>query len=319
VKRRNIALLSTAAALAVFAAPWVVKSPVASSTEELASVTSMIGDLPAKLVSAVSGRHPGFDTSEYPGDDAMRTWKASAPYEWVGYYLSAPCHKDDSWSGKRETLTGMGWGLAVVYVGQQSWGKDPAKPVRTTVKRRVRDHRGHLRTIRQVVTSRLTAPRGADCAAAHLSADRGVRDAADAIARTAAEGFPKGTVVFLDIERMDRIPVAMHDYYVAWTRRMIADGRYVPGYYVHTHNAKSIYADVAPLFAAMNMKTEPRFWIAGNGDTRFSPDVEPTDVGHEFASMWQGIIDRFETRSGVRIPIDVSVASVQSPSAVATD
>ena len=319
MKRRTVALLSSATALAVLAAPYVVKSPVASSTEEFASVTSVIGDLPAKLASAITGRHPGFDTSEYPGDDALRTWKASGPYEWVGYYLSAPCHKDDSWSGKRETLTSMGWGLAVVYVGQQSWGKDPARPVRTTVKQRVRDRRGRLRTVRRVVLRPLTAPRGADCAAAHLGADRGVRDAEDAIARTATEGFARGTVVFLDIERMERIPAAMRDYYVAWTRRVIQDGRYLPGYYVHTYNAKSVYDDVAPVFAAMSVKRDPQFWIAGNGDTRFSPNGEPTGVGHEFASVWQGIIDRFETRSGVRIPIDVSVASVPSPSAVATD
>ena len=29
--------------------------------------------------------HPGFDTSLYPGDAAMRAWAApSSPYEWVG-------------------------------------------------------------------------------------------------------------------------------------------------------------------------------------------------------------------------------------------
>jgi len=319
VKRRNVALLSTAAALAVLGAPWIVKSPVASATEQLASVTADIADIPTKLASTVTGRHLGFDTSDYPGDDAMQTWKTSAPYEWVGYYLPAPCHKDDSWSGKRETLSQMGWGLAVVYVGQQSWGKDPAKPVRTTVKRKVRDKRGRIRTVRHVVTRRLTAAPGADCSAAHMSANRGQRDADDAIARTVNEGFASGTVVFLDIERMERIPTAMRDYYLAWTRRVLEDGRYVPGYYVHTHNAQTVYGDVAPLFQSMNARADPRFWIAGNGEGRFGPHRAPTDVGHEFASMWQGIIDRFETRSGIRLPIDVSVAAVPSPSAVATD
>jgi len=319
VKRRNVALLTSAAALAVLGAPWVVKSPVATATEQLASVTAQIGDIPAKLASAVSGRHLGFDTSEYPGDDAMRMWKVSAPYEWVGYYLSAPCHKDDSWTGKRETLANMGWGLAVVYVGQQSWGKDPAQPVRTTVKRKVRDKRGRVRTVRQVVSRPLTAPRGADCAAAYLSTARGRQDADDAILKTVAEGFPSGTVVFLDIERMERIPNAMRDYYLGWTRRVLEDGRFVPGYYVHTHNARSVFSDVSQLFLSMNVTTEPRFWVAGNGQAQFSEHREPTDVGHEFASMWQGILDRFETRSGVRLPIDVSVASVPSPSGVATD
>src|SRR5512140_733082 len=40
-----------------------------------------------------AGKHLGFDTYAYPGDDAMLAWKQDgAPYEWVGYYLpSAPC------------------------------------------------------------------------------------------------------------------------------------------------------------------------------------------------------------------------------------
>ena len=118
---------------------------------------------------------------------------------------------------------------------------------------------------------------------------------------------------------MEQVPNAMRDYYLAWTRRVLEDGRYLPGYYVHTHNAQRVYADVAPLVRSMGVTTDPRFWVAGNGEAEFGPLREPTDVGHEFASMWQGILDRFETRSGVRLPIDVSVASVPSPSAVATD
>ncbi len=41
----------------------------------------------------------------------MLAWKQDgAPYEWVGYYLpSAPCHKGDTWEGKRQKLTDMGW------------------------------------------------------------------------------------------------------------------------------------------------------------------------------------------------------------------
>src|SRR5689334_2849742 len=66
--------------------------------------------------------HAGFDTSIYPGDAAMSAWhKPSSPYEWVGYYLQAPCHRDPSWMGKRSTLRSMGWGLAVLYVGQQTF------------------------------------------------------------------------------------------------------------------------------------------------------------------------------------------------------
>jgi hypothetical protein len=75
--------------------------------------------------AAERGSYLGFDTSIYPGDDAMRSWRKHAKYDWVGYYLPAPCHKDGSWQGKRATLEAMGWGVAVVYVGQQTWGRTP--------------------------------------------------------------------------------------------------------------------------------------------------------------------------------------------------
>ena len=35
-----------------------------------------------------------------------------SPYTWVGYYLPSPCHADASWTGERDTLITMGWGLA---------------------------------------------------------------------------------------------------------------------------------------------------------------------------------------------------------------
>ena len=314
MKKRHLAMWWAAGLATLVAAPYVITRPILSTTTSLAALTAPIADVPAKLASVVTGKHLGFDTSEYPGDDAMLTWKSSAPYEWVGYYLEAPCHRDDGWSGKRSTLTNMGWGLAVVYVGQQSWGKDPAKPVRASIKKTVRDKRGRVRVVRQTVTRPLSAPKGSTCNAAFLSASRGRSDAEDAMQRTQAEGFPRGTVIFLDIERMERVPQAMRDYYSAWTKRVLEDGRYRPGYYVHTHNAERVYDDVQLVHAAAGVTTEPPFWIAGNGQERFEPASSPSGVGHSFASVWQGILDKVETRNGVKIPIDVNVASVPSPS-----
>lgn len=43
---------------------------------------------------------------------------------------------------------------------------------------------------------------------------------------------------------MTRVPNAMRDYYVAWTERILEDGRFRPAYYAHTHNAQQIYDDV---------------------------------------------------------------------------
>ncbi len=297
--------------------PDKLPNPVSAVTDEIASAAR-------RVASNVSGSHLGFDTSEYPGDDAMRAWReGDSPYEWVGYYLPASCHKDDSWTGKRQTLTDMGWGLAVVYVGQQTWGQTPGAPrvITRWVRRRVREtairhhHRVTRYVTRRVAVRAVIAPRvlpGQSCSPHLVSSSQGTQEASDAIARAQAEGFPAGTVIFLDVEHMDFVPQRMRDYYKAWVARVLHDGRYTPGIYAHTANAATIYADVKGVFQAAGSRVDPPFWIAGSSG--FAPRKPPTDVGHAFASVWQGLLDVVETRNGVSLKIDKSVASVPSPS-----
>ena len=291
---------------------------------------SEIATVAAAVETATTGAHLGFDTSKYPGDEAMQAWRDDGSYEWVGYYLpSAPCHRDASWSGKREQLTQTGWGVAVVYVGQQTWGKTPGKAELVTkyVKRRVRQVKTrHGRKVVSYVTKRvpvkvLVQPRaepGSSCSTHFVSAARGRAEADDAIARTEAEGFPRGTVIFLDVEHMSNVPTAMREYYKQWTARVLADGRYRPGFYAHTANAALIYRDVKNVYDSLNISGEPPFWVAGN-TAEFAPGKTPTDVGHAFAAVWQGVLDRVEERNGHRLPIDVSVAATPSPSTVLSD
>jgi hypothetical protein len=291
---------------------------------------SEIVTVAANVETAAAGGHLGFDTSKYPGDDAMQAWRDDGSYEWVGYYLpAAPCHRDATWSGKREQLTRMGWGLAVVYVGQQTWGKTPGKAELVTkyVKRRVRQVKTrHGRKVVSYVTKRvpvkvLVQPRaepGSSCSTHFISASRGRAEADDAIARTESEGFPRGTVIFLDIEHMNTVPQAMRDYYKEWTARVLADGRYRPGFYAHTANAALIYRDVKNVYDSLNLSDEPPFWVAGN-TAEFAPGKTPADVGHAFAAVWQGVLDKVEERNGHRLPIDVSVAATASPSTVLSD
>ena len=299
-----------------------LSNPLAFAATELASAAELVG-------SAVSGRHLGFDTSKYPGDDAMQAWREDGSYEWVGYYLPAPCHRDVSWSGKREQLSRSGWGLAVVYVGQQTWGKTPGKAEVVTkyVKKRVRQvKRRNGKRVVTYVTKRVPVkvvipPRaqpGSSCSTHFVSGSRGKIEADDAIARTLAEGFPQGTVIFLDIEHMNAIPGAMRAYYKQWTARVLADGRYRPGFYAHTRNAASIYADVKEVYDSMGVTNEPPFWVAGNS-AEFAPGKVPTDVGHAFAAVWQGVLDKVEERNGHKFPIDVNVAATPSPSTVLAD
>jgi hypothetical protein len=296
-----------------------VPNPVEAIGEAVSEATENI------TVNFRDGKHLGFDTYAYPGDEAMLAWRhENVPYEWVGYYLpSAPCHKGDSWAGKRQRLTDMGWGMAVIYVGQQVWSGTPRQRIVRTkyvtktvrVTRRVNGRRVVRRVRKRVpvkVVSYARARPGQSCSTHLVSGARGRRDADDAIRRAAREGFPAGTVVFLDIERMERTPKAMRDYYKEWTKRMIADGTYRPGYYVHTHNANLVYRDVAGVFIDAGKLEEPAFWVAGG--RQFSPNKEPHEVGHDFAKVWQGVLDVVRTHNGVKLPIDVNVAAVPSPS-----
>jgi hypothetical protein len=107
----------------------------------------------------------------------------------------------------------------------------------------------------------------------------------------------------------------MRDYYKAWTATVLQDGRYRPGVYVHKHNAAEVFRDVKALFLAAGLKEEPRFWIASARD--FSPDKKPEEVGHEFAGMWQGVIDVVRKVADVALPIDINVSNWPSPSDVA--
>jgi Rv2525c-like, glycoside hydrolase-like domain len=314
---RNALMFLVAAVSASFEAPRLVHRPLGQATVELVDVPDATGDAVKRFASNVSSSHLGFDTNVYPGDKAMDAWRRSGDYEWVGYYLSAPCHKDDSWAGKRAHLVSNGWGLAVIYVGQQTWGQSY---VPTTVKRLVTVSKKSTsskrkRHVTRVMTRRTVTPvatTGDGCSASYVGAAQGKIDARDAVSQARREGFASGTVVFLDVEHMDRIPQRMRDYYRAWATAVLADGRYRPGIYAHTKNAGTIYDDVNDAYDAAGREDDPPFWIAGSGG--FSPGRDPTDVGHAFASVWQGMLDVVRTHNGVRLPIDISVASVASPS-----
>jgi hypothetical protein len=262
----------------------------------LLSACADAGSIFAPLPNRDRAAHPGFDTSIYPGDAAMRAWLApSSPYEWVGYYLAAPCHGNTSWLGRRAFLGSLRWGTAVLYVGQQTWEG--------------------VATAALVVPGETGAARAAQsttCSRTMLSGAQGTIEGSDAAAKTANEGFPAGTVIFLDIEYMSTVTQPMRDYYESWVAQVLADGRYLPGIYCHKSNAATIYADVKDEFTARRPTATPQFWIASQ--TGFSLDKAPIDVGHPFANVWQGRLDTDETWNGVPLHIDANVADSKSPS-----
>ena len=297
------------AGLAALAAGWAcgtgTTEPSTPANNEQQSKVADVAAKVAQVAAAVTGQdapiannyekghYVGFDTHTYPGTATMTAWKHTpgSPYSWVGYYLPSPCHNDASWTGKRDTLRTMGWGVAVVYVGQQTWGKTP-------------------RVLSQA--QRDAVKKKNDCSTDLISPDEGTAEANDATARTQAEGFPKGTVVFLDLERMETIPPAMRAYYRAWAKRMLEIGTYTPGFYAHEHNAQQVHDDVMLEFVAAGRKDEPRFWIAGGKG--FDEGKAPQDVGYTFAGMWQGVIDVARSVAKIKLPVDVNVGAWASPS-----
>lgn len=266
----------------------------------------------------VGGGHPGFDTSIYPGDATMSAWlKPGSPYEWVGYYLQAPCHRDPSWMGKRATLKAMGWGLAVLFVGQQTFDGVPDVLVPGVFDRSNPAGRDSLPRARAGI---MAPPTGAElesgavtCSRTLLTTEQGTTDAIDAVTKTTSEGFPPGTVIYLDIEHMDAIPASMEAYYRAWVQQVLADGRYRPGVYVHAANAQSIHDGVQRAYADMGAGGVAAFWVTSSAG--FSMDKRPEDVGFPWASVWQGIYDVSQTWNGATVNIDVDVAATKSPSA----
>jgi len=133
----------------------------------------------------------GFDASEYPGDHVVDWLQANTNFRWSGFYLApAPSHRDASWMGKRTRLAAAGWGIAPIYVGQQTIGPGSR----------------------------------------NSSGPQGTIDGADAAALATRAGFPPGTCIFLDLENGKPFPPAQKAYVVAWcaevSRHGLAPGVY---------------------------------------------------------------------------------------------
>jgi hypothetical protein len=233
---------------------------------------------------------PGFDTRDYPGDATMRRWFDASPYRWVGYYLPSPCYTGTTWSGRRDALRQMGWGFAVLYVGEQDWQAMRAAPGDTV----------------QV------AVRGDRCVSANLTPQQGAAHAGEAEAAAAADGFPAGTVIYLNVERVENVSAELAGYVRAWFAAVLERGRYAPGLYAHDHNATALYTILAEEFVRRGRTERPRLWVARSAD--FDIRRSPAESGYPVAAAWQGRFNVRETWDGVTLNIDVNVAESADPS-----
>lgn len=241
----------------------------------------------ADTAPAVRRGVPGFDTREYPGDAAMAAWKRASPYQWVGYYLEAPCRPRSTWTGRRAALVRQGWGLAVLYAGEQQWSDTTshAAPSETATLR---------------------------CTRRNLTAERGTADAADAEQRAAAEGFPDGSVIYLNVERVEQVGPELTAYVQAWIGTLHERGRFRPGIYLHDRNAEALYARALAELSRRGSSAGPPLWIAKSGG--FSLAAAPRESGFRAARIWQGAFNTRESWGDVTIQVDANVADSASPS-----
>jgi hypothetical protein len=141
---------------------------------------------------------------------------------------------------------------------------------------------------------------------ASLTAAQGTADGKDAIARTKAEGFANGAVVFLDVEYADAMSQAMLDYVSAWLQTVVSDGSYKPGVYCHVHNLPAVQGVAAAAGAPVT------FWMCGGG--AFSMTMTPSGCGFEGAALWQGWLDSLDPSGTVAFKIDVNLSTSANPS-----
>jgi hypothetical protein len=102
-------------------------------------------------------------------------------FAFSGYWLSPPPgEKINTWQGKRELLRSLGYGFLALYLGRD--GRELKKAADATTK--------------------------------------GTADAREAIASAKREGFPAGTIIFLDIEDGGRLEETYHRYLRVWSEQL---------------------------------------------------------------------------------------------------
>ena len=137
--------------------------------------------------------HLGFDANEYPGDDKLPLLRKQ--FAFIGYWLNNPPGADHNpWAGKRPVLLRNNFGFIVVFNGRLD------------------------KEILKVQKS------------GKSPSSFGLEDAVAAVAAAKREGFPPGTIIFLDQEEGGRMLLEQAGYLLGWTEA-VAASTYKPGVY----------------------------------------------------------------------------------------
>jgi len=243
------------------------------------------GLFPSSVRAPVELGYAGFDRLDYPGDALMTALWNQTNLAWCGFYLApAPSQgKGTSWMTKRAFLTGLGWGLAPIYVGEQQY-------------------------------------KGAEwCKGCSFkpSAAKGTQDAADAIRLASKAGFPAGSVIYLDLESWGTVENPLRDYYRSWIAGILA-GTFVPGVYCPHVLARQLRGfDSRPVFWVVNAG---KFQSGAKASYQNPlPAPEPLLSGIEFSTLWQLAVSvgALSVSSAQKLPnIDFDSSSVPDPSSI---
>jgi hypothetical protein len=153
---------------------------------------ALLAPVPALPASSAPAAYLGFDRNDYPGDSKLSALRRT--FAFTGYWLNnPPGERANSWRGKRATIEAAGFGFLLLFNG-----RDYAQ----LISRRDPSH-----------AARLGAAEGAS--AAHAAR---------------AEGFPPGSVIFLDQEQGGRMLPEQKQYVFAWARA-VREGGFRPGIY----------------------------------------------------------------------------------------
>jgi hypothetical protein len=177
-------------------------------------------------------------------------------FSFASYWLSPPPgEKSNSWIGKRSTMQAQGFGFLLLYQGRTS-GQLPYK----------KD-----------------------------SIEAGLEDAQSAAAAAHREGFPEGSVIFLDVEEGGRFFDSYHAYLRSWaeslTKEKFRPGIYCSGIVVDEGEGSTIISadDIRAHIGAANVV----YWVYNDAcppspgcSVPQSPPA-PSASGVNYASVWQ--------------------------------
>ncbi|MDE1160397.1 MAG: DUF1906 domain-containing protein [Acidobacteriaceae bacterium] len=194
---RSSALVVFAASLSLLAGCSRAAAPKEDAGEVAwdQSTSSTAKAVPVTSESATTSANPnlGFDRNDYPGDDTMAAMRKQ--FGFTGFWINnPPGATSNNWHGKRTLLRGQGWGFLVLFNGR--------------------------------LDAEILKSQKKGTAAAEL----GRKDASAAVAAAKVEGFPAGTILFLDQEEGGRLLDEQAAYLLAWTEGVATSG-YKPGVY----------------------------------------------------------------------------------------